>query len=169
MDETDPPIRVMALHALAYCERLFYLEEVEEIRVADEAVFAGRTLHEELTAPDPSGTEWRSFRLESERLGLVGQADVVRQRDGSWMPYEHKRGRPMRGAQGGAEAWASDRLQVTAYEAILDEAMAWLECEAEQFVPAGDHTLVIARVLDGRVLRAAEPLTSTYTGWTYSG
>jgi len=28
------PIRVMALHALAYCERLFYLEEVEEIRVA---------------------------------------------------------------------------------------------------------------------------------------
>lgn len=30
-----PPIRVMALHALLYCERLFYLEEVEEIRVAD--------------------------------------------------------------------------------------------------------------------------------------
>jgi flavin reductase (DIM6/NTAB) family NADH-FMN oxidoreductase RutF len=47
--------------------------------------------------------------------------------------------------------------------------MAWLECEAEQFLPAGDHTLVIARVLDGRVLRDAEALTSTYTGWTYSG
>ena len=31
---TDTPlIRVMALHAMAYCERLFYLEEVEEIRV----------------------------------------------------------------------------------------------------------------------------------------
>ena len=52
---------------------------------------------------------------------------------------------------------------------ILDEAMAWLECEAEQYVPAGDHTLVIARVLDGRITRDAEPLTSTYTGWTYSG
>ena len=24
----NPPIRVVALHALAYCERLFYLEEV---------------------------------------------------------------------------------------------------------------------------------------------
>ena len=23
------PLRIMALHALAYCERLFYLEEVE--------------------------------------------------------------------------------------------------------------------------------------------
>ena len=52
---------------------------------------------------------------------------------------------------------------------ILEDAMAWLECEAEQFLPAGDHTLVIARALEGRVLRPAEPLTSTYTGWTYSG
>ncbi|MDO8613156.1 MAG: flavin reductase family protein [Dehalococcoidia bacterium] len=52
---------------------------------------------------------------------------------------------------------------------VLDDAMAWLECEAEQFLPTGDHTLVIARVLDGRVERDAEALTSTYTGWTYSG
>ncbi len=52
---------------------------------------------------------------------------------------------------------------------VLDDALAWLECQAEQFLPSGDHTLVIARVLVGRVLRAAEPLTSTSTGWTYSG
>ena len=49
MITTDIPLtRVMALHALAYCERLFYLEEVEEIRVADANVYAGRRLHEEL-------------------------------------------------------------------------------------------------------------------------
>ena len=36
--DAEPTIRVMALHALAYCERLFYLEEVEEIRIADDAV-----------------------------------------------------------------------------------------------------------------------------------
>jgi CRISPR-associated protein Cas1 len=29
--EPMPLIRAMAIHALAYCERLFYLEEVEEI------------------------------------------------------------------------------------------------------------------------------------------
>jgi flavin reductase (DIM6/NTAB) family NADH-FMN oxidoreductase RutF len=51
----------------------------------------------------------------------------------------------------------------------LEGAMAWLECEAEQFVPVGDHTLAIARPLDGRLLRSAAPLTSTYTGWVYSG
>ena len=52
---------------------------------------------------------------------------------------------------------------------ILEAAMAWLECQAEQFLPVGDHILVTGRVLDGRVLRDAEPLTSSYTGWTYSG
>jgi flavin reductase (DIM6/NTAB) family NADH-FMN oxidoreductase RutF len=52
---------------------------------------------------------------------------------------------------------------------VLDGAMAWLECEAEQFVPTGDHTLVVARTVDGRLLREAAPLTSTYTGWVYSG
>lgn len=45
-DSQGPLIRVMALYALAYCERLFYLEEVEEIRVADHRVYAGRTRHE---------------------------------------------------------------------------------------------------------------------------
>ncbi|HXG35979.1 MAG TPA: flavin reductase family protein [Dehalococcoidia bacterium] len=52
---------------------------------------------------------------------------------------------------------------------VLAAAMAWLECEAESFVPAGDHTLVIARVHDGSVLRDVEPLTSTITGWVYAG
>lgn len=52
---------------------------------------------------------------------------------------------------------------------VLEDAMAWLECEAEQFLPVGDHTLVIGRVVDGALLREGEPLTSTYTGWTYSG
>ena len=52
---------------------------------------------------------------------------------------------------------------------VLDVAMAWVECQVEALVPAGDHTLVIGRVIDGLLLRDAEPLTSSYTGWTYSG
>lgn len=111
-EQPSPPIRVMALHALAYCERLFYLEEVEEIRVADHRVYAGRTLHEELDAEG----EWASVTLESERLGLKGKMDYVRYRDGAICPYEHKRGRSR-----GSEAWASDRLQVIAYAALLAE------------------------------------------------
>ena len=52
---------------------------------------------------------------------------------------------------------------------VLEEGLAWLECEVEQLLPAGDHTLVIGRVIDGAVTGAGDPLTSTYTGWVYSG
>ncbi len=52
---------------------------------------------------------------------------------------------------------------------LLDDALAWLECSAEQFVPAGDHTLVIGSVLGGAVLRDGEPLTQRALGWTYGG
>ncbi len=52
---------------------------------------------------------------------------------------------------------------------VLEQAMAWLECEAKGFMEVGDHDLVIGRVIDGGMLKDAEPLTSRYTGWTYSG
>jgi CRISPR-associated protein Cas1 len=117
----EPLTRVMALHALAYCERLYYLEEVEEIRVADDAVFAGRELHAVLEDPDLSGRELRSFEVASDRLGLAGRVDALRRRDGGWIAYEHKRGRSARGHGGAAEAWPSDRLQVAAYTMLIEE------------------------------------------------
>lgn len=52
---------------------------------------------------------------------------------------------------------------------VLDQAMAWLECDAEAFIPTGDHTTVIGRVIGGTLLKDAEPLTSSYSGWPYSG
>lgn len=52
---------------------------------------------------------------------------------------------------------------------VLDDALAYLECQAEQTVEAGDHVLVTGRVLFGDVQQSGEPLTSVYTGWTYSG
>lgn len=52
---------------------------------------------------------------------------------------------------------------------VLEASMAWFECEAQEFVPIGDHYLAIGLVLDGEVTKEAEPMTSTYTGWTYSG
>jgi CRISPR-associated protein Cas1 len=112
-----PLTRVMALHALAYCERLFYLEEVEEIRIADASVYAGRRLHEEISADEG---EIVSLVLESENMGLRGKVDCLRRRDGKLIPYEHKRGRSAKG-EGGAEAWPSDRLQVCAYALLLEE------------------------------------------------
>lgn len=116
-ENSSASIRVMALHALAYCERLFYLEEVEEIRVADEAVWAGRRMHVELEEPE----EITNLTLESEALGIRGRLDAVRRRDGTAYPIEHKRGRCRRGDDGSALAWDSDELQATAYALLLEE------------------------------------------------
>jgi CRISPR-associated protein Cas1 len=115
--ENNGPIRVMALHALAYCERLFYLEEVEEIRVADERVFDGRALHEAL---DEDGT-LVEMTIESATLGIKGKLDALRRRDGKLIPYEHKKGRG-RKADSGLEPWPSDRVQLAAYAMLLEEA-----------------------------------------------
>lgn len=52
---------------------------------------------------------------------------------------------------------------------ILDDALAFLECQSERIEEVGDHVLVFGRVLYGEVQHSGEPLTSTYTGWSYSG
>jgi flavin reductase (DIM6/NTAB) family NADH-FMN oxidoreductase RutF len=52
---------------------------------------------------------------------------------------------------------------------VLDAALAWLDCELIDEQQVGDHVLVTAMVLDGAVEKAGEPMTSGYTGWTYSG
>lgn len=52
---------------------------------------------------------------------------------------------------------------------LLEDALMWLECEAQEFTPIGDHIMVVGLVLDGRVQHSAEPMTTGYTGWTYSG
>src|SRR5436190_4895185 len=114
-----PLLRVMSLHALAYCPRLFYLEEVEEIRVADARVYAGRELHASLAA-DEDG-ERTQLELADPGLGLVGKVDAIRRRDGSLIPYEHKRGKARREGKV-AEAWPSDRLQVVSYAAMIELA-----------------------------------------------
>ncbi|MDX2033399.1 MAG: type I-MYXAN CRISPR-associated endonuclease Cas1 [Blastocatellia bacterium] len=111
---------IHGLHALAYCERLFYLENVEQLRVADARVYAGRRLHVEIEKKEDDG-EVLQLTLESERWGLIGKVDCIRRRDGMLIPYEHKRGRAARDMDGKQAAWWSDKLQVFAYAALIEE------------------------------------------------
>jgi CRISPR-associated protein Cas1 len=140
-DAHGPPIRVMALHALGYCHRLFYLEEVEEIRVADARVFAGRELHTSLEA-DEEG-EHTSLELSSDRLGLFGKVDCLKRRDGSYLPYEHKRGRPYHNDDGTYSPWPSDRLQIVAYAVLLEEVLGQIIPEGRIRYHAANITLRI--------------------------
>lgn len=118
--EHDEPLRVMALHALEYCPRLFYLEEVEEIRKESDRVFAGRALHESIAADCTAG-QIKEVEVTAEALGLTGKIDCICRRNGKLIPYEHKRGRSKR-VDGNSKAWPPDALQVAAYAMMLEEA-----------------------------------------------
>jgi CRISPR-associated protein Cas1 len=106
-------LRVSALHALTYCERLYYLQHVEDISTPDDRVHAGRTLHE---AAVDGNREWESLELVSDLWGIHGKVDFARYRDGKLVAIEHKRGRSK-----GDAAWDTDILQVTAYAVLLAE------------------------------------------------
>ena len=136
--EKQPLIRVMALHALAYCERLFYLEEVEEIRVADTRVYDGRRFHE--TIPDYSGLE--HYTIESESLGLYGKVDTIRTAGGKLLPYEYKKGR-CRSDDGTYRAWPSDELQLGAYMMLVEEFTGQPINEGRVYYAADHRTVEI--------------------------
>jgi len=140
---TEPPLRIMSLHALLYCERLFYLEEVEEIRVANTAVYAGRRLHNERLPLDDETPEMRSFEVGSESWGLIGKVDAVRRRDGAWVAYEHKRGRCRRGEAGEVLAWPSDRIQAVAYAVLIEEELGEAVREARVRYHAENVTAIL--------------------------
>lgn len=84
-------------------------------------------------------------------------------------------GRKVKGRAGDAMTEVHHKLDGVAYRLsasgcpILYLAVGWLDCRAEEFIETGDHVLVVGRVADGAIVREGEVMTSTYTGWTYSG
>ena len=58
-------------------------------------------------------------------------------------------------------AWTEGRTGAP----LLQECLAWFECRLVSEHPAGDHVLVLGRVIDGRLLDAeAEPMIYRETG-----
>lgn len=122
-DNQDAPLRVISLHDLLYCERLFYFTEVEGIQNPNALIYAGRRLHDDVAPLDDESPERRSVEVASEGWGLVGKVDALRRRDGKWVAYEHKRGRCQRGPAKEVLPWPSDRIQAIAYAVLLEEAL----------------------------------------------
>jgi flavin reductase (DIM6/NTAB) family NADH-FMN oxidoreductase RutF len=53
--------------------------------------------------------------------------------------------------------------------AVLDDALAHLECEVDGSIAAGDSTLFVARIVEAGVERDGEPLTMTEAGFRHAG
>jgi len=52
---------------------------------------------------------------------------------------------------------------------ILEEAIAYVECEVRQIHPGGDHSIVVGEVVEAGLHQDADPLTLKETGWQYGG
>jgi flavin reductase (DIM6/NTAB) family NADH-FMN oxidoreductase RutF len=56
--------------------------------------------------------------------------------------------------------WTTDRLGLP----LLREALAWFECQVVGEYPAGDHVLVLGKVIGGKLLDSeAEPMSYRQT------
>ena len=133
-----------ALQHLLFCERQCALIHVEGIWVENVRTVEGRQLHDrvhdEKSSEQRGGVRIaRSLALVSERLGLIGVADVVEFHaldgdedspgallpgtEGRWRPFpvEYKRGRP--------KAHRADEVQVCAQALCLEEMF---NCDVRQ-------------------------------------
>ena len=115
-------VPISALQHHAYCPRQCALIHVEQVWDENVYTLRGRRAHERVdeaggASRDGVRTE-RTLPLFSDRLGLVGKADVVEfGPDGTPLPVEHKVGSRSKGA------WArtADEVQAVAQAVCLEE------------------------------------------------
>ncbi|MDP8255326.1 MAG: CRISPR-associated protein Cas4 [Candidatus Alcyoniella australis] len=123
--DVDDLLPLSGLQHVVFCERQCALIHVEGVWVENPLTAAGRVEHEHVH--DPAGEVraglriCRALALRSERLGVVGVADVVElvfeEAAGVWRPFpvEHKHG-----AKGRRLA---DRVQLCAQAMALEEML----------------------------------------------
>jgi CRISPR-associated exonuclease Cas4 len=126
----DDLLPISGLQHLQFCERQWGLIHIEQQWEENRLTAEGRILHERVheagTEARPGVVIARGLYLQSLRLGLTGQADVVEflrseagvelpGRKGRWSPFpvEYKRGRP--------KADSCDDVQLCAQALCLEE------------------------------------------------
>lgn len=119
MTETDDFLPLSGLQHLAFCERQCALIHVEGVWEENRLTVEGRHLHERV---DEAGDEVRDgvrvargLSLRSDRLRLVGKADVVEFRPEGPFPVEYKRG--------ARKKWLHDEIQLCAQALCIEEMM----------------------------------------------
>jgi CRISPR-associated exonuclease Cas4 len=125
MADTEDPLPVAALQHWAYCPRQCALIHLEQAFDDNLDTLRGQAVHAQVDRP---GFELRKgLRVEralpiwSERLGLIGKADVVEfEPDGTPYPVEYKKGDRHKSAA----IAACDDLQVAAQAVCLEEMTA---------------------------------------------
>ncbi len=116
--DAGEPVPISSLNQYAYCPRRCALIHVEQTFEENIYTMRGRDLHERTDAPEESGWEdgirvERALPLWSNRLGLIGKADVVEFHGEMPYPVEYKSGR--------LDKYVNDDLQLCAQGICLEE------------------------------------------------
>ena len=111
-------VPISALQHLLFCERQCALIHLERIWAENPLTLEGRHVHERVHGGEIERragiTVTRGLPLRSERLGLIGRADLVDfHADGRIVPVEYKRGKSKRND--------CDRVQLCAQALCLEE------------------------------------------------
>ena len=124
MSKDDDYLPLSGLMHILFCERRCALIHVEQIWADNALTTQGELLHERVDLPAleqrPGVRIERAVPLRSDRLRLIGKADVVEfhavpGQPGRWQPFpvEYKRGRRRK--------WLHDEVQVCAQALCLEE------------------------------------------------
>lgn len=125
--ETPPLIPVRRLHNFVYCPRLFYFQWVEALFEENEDTAEGDRVHKRVDVPsivskdNPVPATSRSYKVSSEKLGIVGVADLIDAEDTGLNLVEYKKGAPAVGEGGERVAKDYDAIQVGALALLLEE------------------------------------------------
>jgi flavin reductase (DIM6/NTAB) family NADH-FMN oxidoreductase RutF len=84
--------------------------------------------------------------------------------------------RELAGSLGRTFAKHPDKITGNAWEPgpatgspVLAAALAWVECRVQGSIPAGDHIVMVAEVVEVGLNREGTPLTLKETGFKYAG
>lgn len=142
----DDPIPLSALQHYVYCPRQCALIHVEQVWSENLFTLRGQRAHEVVDIPEGMVREGvrveQALPLWSERLGLVGRADVVEFVNGVPYPVEHKVG----------SRWAkrADEIQLCAQALCLEEMFGMPVPEGAMFYKASRKRREVAFTLELR-------------------
>lgn len=158
MYEEEDLLPISGLQHLAFCARqcaLIHLEnQWAENRLTVEGKLLHAKAHEEGHETRAGVRVERAVRLQSRRLGLTGQADVIEieRATGAVRPVEYKRGKPKRGSE--------DEVQLCAQALCLEEMRGVQIGEGDLFYGTPRRRTVVA--FDAALRRRTEELAARF-------
>lgn len=117
LDQANEPVMISALEHYSYCPRQCALIHLDQSWDDNQFTVRGTARHERVDQPEveqrPEVRRERAVPLWSDRLGLVGRADLVEFRPSGPYPVEFKIGK--------RRQWAHEAIQLGAQALCLEE------------------------------------------------